>query len=131
MRAVQRLAHIDVAQPGHHALVRQRRLERGLLGSAGFRQHRAVERIAERLRAEQLDHRIARQRVARDQLHVAETARIVEGDDRAVRHVEDDVVVRRELAARVMEFAGPLLVAAVQHAERAGHAEMHQQHLAG
>ena len=41
------------------------------------------------------------------------------------------MIVRRELAARVMEFAGALLVAAVQHAERARHAEMHQQHLAG
>ena len=101
------------------------------LASAGFRQHRAVERIAERLGPEQLDHRIARQRVARDQLHVAEAARIVEGDDRAVRHVEHHMIVRRELAARVMEFAGALLVAAVQHAERARHAEMHQQHLAG
>ena len=45
------------------------------------------------------------ERVARDQLHVAEAARIVERDDRAVRHVEHHMIVRRELAARVMEFA--------------------------
>ena len=131
MRAVQRLAHIDVAEARHHALVRQRRLERGLLASASLRQHRAVERITERLGAEQLDHRVAGKLVAHDQLHVAEAARIVEGDDRAIRHVEHHMIVRGELAARVMEFAGALLVTAVQNAERARHAEMHQQHLAG
>ena len=112
MRAVQRLADIDVAEPGNDALIRQRGLQRGLLAVAGLRQHRGVERIAERLRPERTHHRFAASSVvARDQLHEAEAARIVERDDRAVRHVEHDVIVRRELAARVMEFAGRPLVA--------------------
>src|SRR3954465_15107958 len=81
--------------------------------------------VPERLGPDQFDHRVAREIVAGDQFHVTEAARIVEGDDRAVRHVKDYMVMRRELAARVMEFAGPLLVAAVQHAKRTRHAEMH------
>jgi hypothetical protein len=68
---------------------------------------------------------------ARDQLHVAEAARVVERHHGAVRHVEHHVVVRRELAARMVEIAGRCGVALVQHMERARHAEMHQQHLAG
>ena len=40
------------------------------------------------------------------------------------------MVVRRELAANMMEFAGATLVAPVHHAKRARHAEVHQQHLA-
>ena len=35
LRAIQRLADIDVAKPRHHALVEQRRLEAGLLVGAG------------------------------------------------------------------------------------------------
>ena len=131
MRAVQRLAHIDVAEARHDLLVRQRRLQRRLLARAGPRQHRAVERIAERLGAERLDHRVLVQVGARDQPHVAETARIVERHDRAVRHVEHHMIVRGEFAARMMEFAWAALVAAVHDAERARHAEMHQQHFAG
>src|SRR4051812_12525294 len=42
VRAVQRLAHIDVAQARHHLLVRQRRLEARLLAGAALRQHGGV-----------------------------------------------------------------------------------------
>ena len=41
------------------------------------------------------------------------------------------MIVRRELAALVMEVARRRGIALVQHVERARHAEMHQQHLAG
>ena len=95
------------------------------------RQHRAVERVAERLGTERRDHRMLVELGARDQLHVAEAARIVERHHRAVRHVEHHVVVRGKLAALVVEVARRRGVALVQHVERARHAEMHQQHLAG
>ena len=44
-----------------------------------------------------------RARRARHQLHEAEAARIVERDDRAVRHVKHHMIVRRELAALVVD----------------------------
>ncbi len=48
----------------------------------------------------------------------------------ARRHMEHDVVVGAGLAARMMELAGSLVARLVRDAERAGHAEMHDQHLA-
>ena len=83
MRAKQRLADIDVAEARDHALVEQRRLQAGLLVGAGARQHGGIELIAERLGAEPLQQRLLVERVARDDLHVAEAARIVEDDVRA------------------------------------------------
>ena len=48
------------------------------------------------------------------------------------RHVEHDVVVREVLAsARDDTAPGVCSLLAAQHAERARHAEMHQQHVAG
>ena len=55
---IERLADIDVAQPGDDPLVQQRRLEAGLLALAGERQHRGVEGVAERLRAEPAQQRL-------------------------------------------------------------------------
>src|SRR5262245_58190206 len=57
-RAVERLADVNVAEPGHHLLVRQRRLERGLLALARTREHRGVEFVAERLGAERAQQRL-------------------------------------------------------------------------
>src|SRR4051794_20485826 len=39
MRAVQRLTHVDIAEPSNDALVRERGLQRGLLPRAGLGQH--------------------------------------------------------------------------------------------
>ena len=103
---MQRLAHIDVAEPRDDGLVEQRGLHAGLLALARRRQHRRVERIAERLRPDELQQRFGRQRIRRNDLHETEAARIVEGHRRARRHVEHDMVVARGLAALVMEFAG-------------------------
>src|SRR5262249_53025805 len=47
-RAVERLADVNVAEPGHDLLVRQRGLERGLLALVRAREHRGVEFVAER-----------------------------------------------------------------------------------
>ena len=111
MRAKQRLADIDIAEPRDHALVQQRRLQAGLLVGAGARQHRGVEFIAERLGTEALQQRLVLDPVAGENLHVAEAARIVENNRRARRHVEHDMVVRAILVARMMEFAGRALAA--------------------
>ena len=67
----------------------------------------------------------------RHQQHEAEPARIVERHGGARRHVEHDVVMGRSRRSRVMERAGRPVLVAVADAERAGHAEMHQQHVAG
>src|SRR5690242_18712271 len=50
--AVQCLADVDVAEAGHHLLVRQRRLEARLLAVAARCEQRGVERVAERLGAD-------------------------------------------------------------------------------
>src|SRR5262249_41038126 len=55
--AVERLADIDIAEPGDHALVEQRRFQTRVLAAAGLRQHRGVERVAERLGAERAQQR--------------------------------------------------------------------------
>ena len=96
-RAEQRLADIDIAEAGDDALVAERGLQRGLLAGAGSRQHGGVEFIAERLRPERAQQRLLVELGARHQLHRAEAARIVEGDDGAVRHVKHHMVVRRAL----------------------------------
>ena len=53
-----------------------------------------------------------------DDVHQAKSSRIVEGDDRTVRELEDDVVVSVGRAVIV-------------EAERAGHAEVDEEHVAG
>ncbi|CAN1723840.1 protein of unknown function [Hyphomicrobium sp. 1Nfss2.1] len=62
----------------------------------------------------------------RDQLHEAEAARVVVGNRGAVLHVKDDVIV--------CGASGPVLCvnrsALAVDREAAGHAEMHQQHVA-
>src|SRR6266550_521829 len=77
--AVERLADIDITEPGHDPLVRQRRLERGLLAFARARKRRRVEFVAQRLGAERAQQRLAVEFGARNKLHHAEAARIVEG----------------------------------------------------
>ncbi len=133
MRAVQRFADIDVAEPRDHALIEQRRLERRLLA----RRRRAASIAASNslpsgsgpMRAQQ---RLLVELRARHDLHRAEPARIVEGDHRAVRHVKHDMVVRQKsLDARGDSSRVALSSLLAQHAERARHAEMHQQHVAG
>ena len=128
---MQRLADVDVAEPGHHLLVRQRGLEARLLAAAGLRKKPGVELVAERLGADLLHQRVVGELGARHQQHEAEAARIVEGDAGAGRHVKHDVVVRPVVRARMVEVARRLVALPLGHPERAGHAEMHQQHVAG
>ena len=77
MRPEQRLADVDVAEPRDHPLVEQRRLQARLLVGAGARQHGGVEFVAERLGAKAVQERLLVQRMARNDFHIAETARIV------------------------------------------------------
>ena len=113
MRTEQRLADIDVAEACDHALIEQRCFQAGLLVGAGSRQHRGVEFIAERLGTEALQKRFLFQLAARDDLHIAKAARIVEDNSRARRHVEHDMVMRAIFAARMVEFARRFLFIAL------------------
>src|SRR5579871_1717123 len=71
-RSMQSLADIDVAEPGDHALVGQRRLQARFPARAGGRQHGGVEGVAERLGAEPREQRLRVQLPAGDKLHRAE-----------------------------------------------------------
>jgi hypothetical protein len=66
-----------------------------------------------------------------NELHRAEAARIVEGDDGAGRHVKHHVVVGDVLGALVIIGAGRVLALLGEHVKRARHAQMHDQHVAG
>jgi hypothetical protein len=70
---------------------------------------------------------------AREEVHEAEPARVIIGDARAVREREDDVVVRpfraRPGGIELAGFRGH--PATIRHEEAAGHAEVHDQDLAG
>jgi hypothetical protein len=68
---------------------------------------------------------------AGDELHHAEATRVVEGNARARRHVEHDVVVGGVLGALVVVAARHALAAPGRDAKRPRHAEMHHQHVAG
>src|SRR6185437_9011152 len=98
-RAVERLAHIDIAEPRNYALIEQRRLQAGLPVGTGLRQHLGVERIAERFGAEPPQQRLVIERLAGDDLHIAETPGVVENHIRARRHVTHHMVMRGVLAA--------------------------------
>src|SRR6516225_8800903 len=110
MGAKQRLAGVDITKPRDHALIEQSSLQAGLLVGACASQHGGVELIAERLRAEVLEQRLAVERVAGDDFHVAEAAWIVEHDGRTRRHLEHDVIVGAILASGKMKFTERLLV---------------------
>ena len=97
---MQRLADIDVAEPGHDSLIGERGLERGLLALACARQHRRVERVAERLGPERTQQRLlvelgARQRASSMPKRRGSLNEIA----RARRHVEHHVIVRERAAS--------------------------------
>jgi hypothetical protein len=75
------------------------------------RQRRGIEGVAERLGAEPAEQRFGIELWARDDLHRAKAARIVEGHDPARGHMKHDVVVRRVRRALVIVVAGRLAAA--------------------
>jgi len=83
-----------------HALIGERGLDRRRLALAGARQDRGLELIAQRLRPERPQQRLLVQFRTPHDLHRTKAPRIVEGDARARRHVEHDVVVRPAPLAR-------------------------------
>ena len=133
MRAVQRLADIDIAEPGDDALVEQRRLQRW---SSCRRRLAPASRRRTRCRA-------ARAR-ARAAAAPASSSRARTSFMKPKRRGSLKVTIApfdmwnttwscaRELAsARGGTCPGVSVARRRTHAERARHAEMHQQHLAG
>ncbi len=128
---MQGLARVDIAEAGHDGLVEKRRLEAGFLVAARGGQQVVIERVAERLGADLAHQRMAGEVAARHDQHQTEPARIVVCHRGAGRHMEHHVVMRRGRGACTMELARHPAGIVVAHAERAGHAEMHQQHVPG
>ena len=93
-RAMQRLADVNVAESGDQRWSNSAALRLVFLPLTGARQHGRVECVAERLRTEPAQQRLGVELLPRHEFHRAEAARIVEGHDRAGRHVKYDVVVR-------------------------------------
>ena len=93
-RAKQRLADIDIAEAGNHALIEQRRLERRLLALAGARQT-GVEFIASGSRPIRRSSGSCSsgRRSSTDRIET-EAARIVQVTTAPRGHMEHDVVVR-------------------------------------
>jgi hypothetical protein len=75
---VQRLAHVDVAEAGDHALIHERDFEGNLLAPAGGRQRGAVELRRQRLGSELAQRRVCRELAGRHQIHHPEAPRVVE-----------------------------------------------------
>ena len=125
------------AAPRRHRCCRARRCAAGRAArsSAASARPPAVRRAARRVKSSpsgstpsSANSGCASSASGRDQRHVAEAARVVVDDARAARETEHDVVVRRRLRRARDETRRPRLVL---DAERAGHAEMHHQRLAG
>ncbi len=90
---MQRLADIDVAEPGNNALIHEERLEIGAAAMRALGQISRAEVLAERLHAETGEQRMRFQLRFRNEQHEAEPARIVVGDFSAARHAEEHVVM--------------------------------------
>ena len=93
--AEQRLADIDVAEPGDDPLVEQRRLDRRHLAGERRGQIGAVEAGFERLRPHAGEQRMRRFLAALDVVDQAEAARIVEAHHGAVVEGQHHMVVAR------------------------------------
>ena len=107
----------------------QRRLQRRLLAGASLRQHGGVECIAQRLRPEVAQQRLVVELRARHQLHRAEAARIVEG--RPSRRSTCETPRGRAPCSSTARDNRRRGLRVLADAERARHAEMHDQHVAG
>ena len=93
-RDVQRLAHVDVAEPGDHPLIEQRGFQRRLLAAAGARASAAPSNSADNGSGpSRLSAGCVARLAAGTQIHEAEAPRIVEEHRRLRRHVEDHMVV--------------------------------------
>ena len=91
-------------------------------------QIRQMKLIAERLGAHAFEERMRVEFALRDQIHVAEAARIVELEPRALLRLDHDVRVRGIGRFGVVEIAGLILRAEDRPAP--GHAEMRDPDIA-
>ena len=134
---MQRLTGIDVAEPGHHALVEKRRFERRAAARKGRPQIFGIEVVAEGLGTKRAEERMARRRRGVDDVHQAEAAGIGVDDAGAVIEQEGHVIVARRFGGRTRR--GELVITLAQRhwpagwrvdGEAAAHAEMHEEAVA-
>src|SRR5690625_314544 len=115
--AIKSFAGIDVTEAGDHSLIQQRSLDRALATLQRRRQSGTIEGIAERLRAQPLQILAGLQFAGRKDIHVAETASVIEAHLSSLLGAQHDMVMRQE-GRRVRR---------IDKQHPAGHAEVHQQ----
>src|SRR4051812_4888030 len=101
--AKQRLAYIDVAEPGDEPLIEERRLQRGSLAPEQAGDGLAGHFVAERFDPHPLEMAAGLDLRAWHQIHEAEAPGVVVGDDSAGRQAKHHVVVRALAPGLVME----------------------------
>ena len=115
----QRLAGIDIADPRDQPLVEEGGFQRRRLAREQLRDCLPVEPVAGRFDAEAGKARIVGKMIGRDQVHEAEASRVIISDGETpsrIFEVEDDMIVRGQLAARHVEHARRVrLVFGVRH----------------
>jgi len=114
---MQGLDDIDVAKTADDALIRERDFKRRPAPCERRGQRSSIERLVQRLRSKSSQRFVSGMFVSIQQRHEAEPARVVEGHDLAIRHLEHDVIMELELRRH--------------DAEPSRHTEMHQQSIAG
>ena len=102
--AKQGLAHVDVAQSRHQALIEQEGLRPASPPGEGPGEIRAVERLAQRFGTHAGKARVRVQGGCDRQVHEAETSRIEEGDP--VSRLSDEKDVRMSLQGRRGQVGG-------------------------
>lgn len=130
MRPPKRLADIDIAKARNQTLIEKDGLERRFPVREGARHIVRGEGVSRRFNAHIPEMAASVECGAGRQIHEAEAARIVIDDAPAIGHMEDDMVMSRGFAARAVEIAGGIPRAVLLDPERAGHAEMHDEHRA-
>jgi demethylmenaquinone methyltransferase / 2-methoxy-6-polyprenyl-1,4-benzoquinol methylase len=118
-RAIERLAGVNIAEPGDDALVEQRRLYRRQPAGELPCQKRGVEAGAERLRSQHGQERVPGRLATPQIVDRTEAARIVEADEGAIVELDQHMVVR---PGRERSGAG---------GDAARHAEVQQQQTVG
>ena len=130
-RAIERLADIDVPEPGNDTLIEQCCFQAGLLALAATRQIAGRQGVAKGLDPEPGDQFVLLETVGRRQSHETEPPHVIVGDRRPVAHGENNMVVARIVAGVVQKLTRLQgICSRTQDPEPAAHAKMHDQHLA-
>ncbi len=131
MRPVERLAHIDIAEARHDALVQQQGLDRLAAPLQGLGQHGGVEVRPQGLGAHALEPGVLVQMGRGHQAHETEAAGVVVGDAPPRVGVEHHMGVLVPGRDGVGEHAGGDRARKIFNFKTSGHAQMHHQGLAG